>query len=139
MPEINRPQALVLGFGALAWLALLVILFLAPDLYDDELRPLGLAGVAIARLAFLAGITALLTIMAVGTLRRWRWAFWLLVLAMASGVLRIPVFALQALGVIPGSVPLWYAGLQAVVGIVQVLIAAAMLLGHRREGVWGAF
>jgi hypothetical protein len=36
-------------------------------------------------------------------------------------------------------VPLWYAGFQSVVGVVQVAIAMAMVVGYRRHGVWGAF
>lgn len=72
---MNRTQALVLGFTLVVWIALVAILVTAPDLFDAELRPLGLAEVAQARLAFLAGITALLALLAVGTLRRWRWMF----------------------------------------------------------------
>jgi hypothetical protein len=37
-------QALVLGFAIFAWMALVAILVGAPDVYDSELRPLGLAG-----------------------------------------------------------------------------------------------
>jgi hypothetical protein len=59
--------------------------------------------------------------------------------AFAAGALRVPVFGLQALRVIPLDVPLWYAGFQAVIGVVQVAIALAMVVGYRRNGVWGAF
>jgi hypothetical protein len=34
--------------------------------------------------------------------------------------------------------PLWYVILQGVIGLVQVLIALAMILGYRRSGVWGS-
>jgi hypothetical protein len=81
----------------------------------------------------------LLGLLAIGTLRRWRWTFWLLLIAFAASVLRLPLFALQVLGVISMDVPLWYATLQAIVGSVQVAIAAAMLAGYRKHGAWGAF
>jgi hypothetical protein len=32
----------------------------------------------------------------------------------------------------------WYVILQGVIGVVQVLIALAMILGYRRSGVWGS-
>ena len=123
---MNRTQALLIGFVILSWAALVAILVGAPDLYDTELRPLGLAGLPDVRLAFLAAITGLLVLLAIGTLRRWRWMFWLLLIAFAAGVLRVPLFALQVLGAVSSDVPLWYTGLQAVVGLVQVAIAAAM-------------
>jgi hypothetical protein len=136
---VNRTQGLVLGFTFVAWIALVAILVAAPELYDSELKPLGLARVALARFGFLAGVSALLALLAVGTLRRWRWVFWIVLVAFAAGALRVPVFGLQALGVMPPDVPLWYAGFQAVVGVVQVAIAAAMVAGYRRNGVWGPF
>jgi hypothetical protein len=136
---VNRTQALILGFSLAVWIALVGILLAAPEIYDAQLKPLGLAGVAQARLGFLAGITALLTLLAVGTLRRWRWVFWVVLIAFAAGVLRVPLFGLQVARVLPLDVPLWYAALQALIGIVQVAIAAAMLVGYRRNGVWGRF
>ena len=136
---MNRTQGLVLGFAIFIWMTLVAILVVAPGVYDTELRSLGLAGLPAVRLAFLALVTGLLAVLAIGTLRRWRWTFWLLLVAFAAGVLRVPVFALQALGAISSDVALWYAGVQAIVGIVQVAIAAAMFLGYRRQGPWGAF
>jgi hypothetical protein len=136
---MNRTQALLIGFVIFSWVALVAILVGAPDLYDAELRPLGLAGLPHVRLAFLAAITGLLVLLAIGTLRRWRWMFWLLLIAFAAGVLRVPLFGLQVLGAVSSDVPLWYAGFQAVVGVIQVAIAAAMVSGYRRHGPWGAF
>ena len=136
---MNRTQGLLIGFLILIWVALVAILVGAPDLYDTELRPLGLAGLPYVRLAFLAAITTLLVLLVIGTLRRWRWMFWLLLIAFAAGALRVPIFALQVRGAVSVDVPLWYAGLQGVVGIVQVAIAAAMFAGYRRSGPWGAF
>jgi hypothetical protein len=50
---VNRTQLVLLGFTACSWIALVVILIAAPDVYDAELKPLGLAGLVEARLAFL--------------------------------------------------------------------------------------
>jgi hypothetical protein len=136
---MNRTQALPVGFAFLSWLALVAILVGAPDVLDAELRPFGLAGIPEFRLAFLAAITGLLVLLAIGTLRRWRWMFWPLLIAFAAGVLRVPLFALQILGAVSSDAPLWYTGLQAVVGVIQVAIAAAMFSGYRRHGPWGAF
>jgi len=35
--------------------------------------------------------------------------------------------------------PTWYVALQGLIGVVQVLIAIAMLAGYRKGGVWGDF
>ena len=35
------------------------------------------------------------------------------------------------------STPSWYVAFQAVLGLAQFAIAAAMLVGYRRSGVWG--
>jgi hypothetical protein len=135
---MNRTQALVLGFVIVTWTALVVILIGAPDVFDSELKAYGLAGMPGVRLAFLAVITSLLVLLAIGALRRWRWTFWLVLIAFGAGILRAPLFALQLVGALPLDVPLWYAGLQAAVGIVQVAIAAVMVVDYRRHGPWGA-
>src|SRR5206468_1778435 len=88
---MNRTQALLIGFVIFSWVALVAILVGAPEMYDAQLRPLGLAGLPYARLAFLATITGLLVLLAIGTLRRWRWMFWLLLVAFAAGILRVPL------------------------------------------------
>jgi hypothetical protein len=135
---MNRTQALLIGFLIVSWVALVAILVGAPDVYDAQLRSLGLAGLPQVNFAFLVGVTSLLVVVAIGTLRRWRWTFWLVLIAFAAGVLHVPAFALQVLGIISTDVPLWYAAMQAVIGIVQVVIAGAMFVGYRRHGVWGA-
>lgn len=138
MVELNRTQWLVISFIAMAVIALLVILGLAPEFYDAQLQPLGLSGPA-PRLIFLALLAVLLVVLVIATLRRWRWAFWLFLVAMAAGVLRLPAFGLQLVGVLPLDVPVWYAALQAVIGMVQVGVALLMYRGYRHHGVWGAF
>ncbi len=91
-------------------------------------------------LAFLAALSAFLVLLGVGVVRRWRWVFWLVVVAFVlGGVLRVPVSILQLSGVLPAEGPAWYVLLQAIIGLVQVAIGLAMLAGYRRSGVWGSF
>jgi hypothetical protein len=100
---VNRTQALVLGFFVLAMTSLLVILAAAPEVYDQALRlPTGNRAVEIAFLAALLGFIALLGI---GVLRRWRWAFWLILVAFLAGVLRVPVAILQLTEVLTADGP----------------------------------
>jgi hypothetical protein len=84
-------------------------------------------------------LTAFLGLLTVGVLRRWRWTFWLVLLAFLAGVLRVPVAILQLTGVLAADVPIWYVTFQGVIGLAQVAIGLAMLAGYRRAGLWGAF
>ena len=134
---VNRTQALVLGFLVVALSSLLVILVAAPDVYDQALRLPD--GSARAEVTFLVGLTAFIGLLAVGVLRRWRWIFWLVLVAFLAGVLRVPVAVLQLTGVMSADVPAWYVAFQGVIGLAQVAIGLAMLAGYRRSGVWGSF
>ncbi len=134
---VNRTQALVLGFFVVALASLVVILVAAPEVYDQALRLR--EGSAAMEVAFLAALTAFIVLLTVGVLRRWRWIFWLVLVAFLAGVLRVPVAVLQLTGVLAADVPAWYVIFQAVIGLVQVAIGLAMLAGYRRSGVWGSF
>jgi hypothetical protein len=134
---VNRTQALVLGFFGVALGSLLVILVAAPDVYDQALRLPD--GSAVAEATFLVVLTGFLGLLSVGVLRRWRWIFWLVLVAFLAGALRVPVAILQLTGVLAADVPAWYVTFQGVIGLVQVAIGLAMVAGYRRAGVWGAF
>jgi hypothetical protein len=134
---VNRTQALVLGFFGVALVSLLVLLVAAPEVYDQALRLPDSSGVA--EVAFLAVLTGFLGLLTVGVLRRWRWIFWLVLVAFLAGVLRVPVAVLQLTGILPADVPAWYVTFQGVIGLAQLAIGLAMLTGYRRSGVWGAF
>jgi hypothetical protein len=120
------------------WVSLLVILVAAPDVYDEALR-LPADRVRPAEITFLAALSALIALLAVGVVRRWRWTFWLILVAFLFGVLRVPVAILQLTGVLAASTPSWYVLLQGFIGLAQFVIALAMLIGYRRSGVWGTF
>jgi hypothetical protein len=134
---VNRSQALVLAFMGAAVLILLVLLIADPAIYADSLRPLPQN--AWTDSVFFALLTAFLTVLAVGVIRRWRWIFWLVVVAFCAGALRVPASALELTGALPATSPGWYEVLQGVIGIVQLVIGLALIRGYRREGLWGRF
>ena len=137
LARLNRTQALVLAFLALAWASLVTIVMVAPEIYDQALR-LPAGEHKMAELAFLAVISAFIGLPVIGTLRRWRWTFWLMMVAFLLGVLRVPASGLEMAGVLTASGPTWYVLFQAVIGLVQFGIGLAMLASYRRAGVWGS-
>jgi threonine/homoserine/homoserine lactone efflux protein len=134
---ITRVQALVLAFFLMAWISLVAILVAAPEVYERRLRSLPGAQ-RIVEIVFVVALTAIIVLLSIGVLRRWRWTFWLILIAFLFGVLRIPVAVLQLSGQMTPDGPPWFVILQGVIGVVQVLIALAMILGYRRSGVWGS-
>jgi hypothetical protein len=117
--------------------SLVVIRAAAPDVYDQALR-LPSSWPRWTGIAFLLALTAFISLLAVGVLRRWRWLFWLILVAFLAGVLRVPVAILQLAGVLPVNVPSWYVVFQGLIGLAQLAIGLVMLVGYRRSGVWGA-
>ena len=129
----------MLGFTILAWASLVTILLAAPEVYDQDLQLPASSDRRLFKLAFLAALSAFLVLLGIGVVRRWRWMFWLIVVAFLAGVLRVPVSIMQLSGVLRAEAPTWYVLLQAIIGLVQVAIGLAMLAGYRRSGVWGSF
>src|SRR5438094_7946739 len=114
---LTRTQTLVIIFLAMAWLSIVAILIVAPDTYDEVLRlPPGV------RLVSLAALSAFIAVAMVGVLKRWRWTFWLLLVANLAGVLRVAASVLELLAIIPLTGPPWYVGLQAAIGVVQFVL-----------------
>jgi hypothetical protein len=134
--RINPTQGLVLGFTLAAWLSLIAILLIAPGVFAAALK-LPAAGSGVAEVTFLVAISALLGLLCVGVVRRWRWMFWLVLVAFLAGILRPPASLLELAGVLPMTGPGWYVVLQAAIGLVQFAIGLAMLSAFRRAGVWG--
>jgi hypothetical protein len=133
---VNRMQSLVLGFFAVAWMSLVIILVVEPEIYDSAMKlPAGRH--LIPELAFLGALSAFIALLAVGVLRRWRWTFWLILVAFLFGILRVPVSVLELSGVLPPAGPTWYVLFQALLGLVQVTIGLLMLAEYRRAGPWG--
>jgi len=138
MPVLSRTQVMVLAFGAAAWVAVVAILAVAPDVYDQALG-LPIVDRRPFEVAFLAALSIFLIILGTGVVRRWRWMFWLILVAFLAGLVRVPASALELAGTIPPQGPAWYVVLQGVIGAVQFVIGIAMLMGYRRSGVWGDF
>lgn len=139
MPRLNRTQVMVLGFLAAAWAALVALLAFAPDVFEQTLKQLPFADPHPFELVFVAALSVVLMIVAVGVVLRWRWTFWLMVAAFLAGLLRLPASVLELTGAISLHGPAWYAVLQGTIGVVQFTIAIAMLRGYRRGGPWGSF
>ena len=134
---LSRSQELTLCFFVFAWASLLVILAVSPEIYDQTLR-LAPGDDGIARLAFVVGLTVFIALLCFGVVRRWRWAFWLILVAFLAGVLRVPASVLELAGTLPAQGPTWYIVLQAVFGVVQFAIGLVMLADYRRSRrAWG--
>ena len=127
----------MLGFFLVVLVSLVVIRAATPDVYDQALR-LPASWPPWAGIAFLLALAAFIALLAVGVLQRWRWTFWLILVAFLAGVLRVPVAILQLAGVLPTNLPSWYVVFQGLIGLAQLAIGLAMLAGYRRSGVWGA-
>jgi hypothetical protein len=135
---VNRTQSLVLGFFAFVWVSLVIILLVEPGIYDSAMK-LPSGNHLLADLAFLGAITAFILLLVVGVLRRWRWTFWLILVAfLIGGVLRVPASLLGLAGVLPAAGPTWYLLFQVLLGVVQVVIGLLMLADYRRAGPWGS-
>ena len=135
---INRTQGLVLGFFVVAWVALVVMLAVSAAVRDVTVRRMPGAG-APAIIGFVVALLVFLTALAIGVLRRWRWAFWAILVAFAAGWVRVPVAVLQLSGRMVPEGPAWYVFVQGVIGVIQVAVAVAMFIGYRRSGPWGSF
>jgi len=125
----------VLGVFLVAWVSLLVILVAAPDVYDQALSLPDGRG---TELAFLAALSGLIGLLVVGVVRRWRWTFWLILVAFLFGVLRVPVAVLQLTGVLAAHTPAWYVLYQGLLGVAQCGIGLVMVVDYRRSGAWRA-
>jgi hypothetical protein len=139
---INRTKALVLALFAAYWLTVVTILVAARDVYDEVLDqairvPAG--DQRLAEIAVLLVLTALLGLLSTGVIRGWRWTFWLILVVFMAGILHVLVSGLQLVGAMANEAPGWYVLLQLVVGLIQFVIALAMLAGYRRAGLWGTF
>ena len=139
---MTRIKVLVLALFSVYWVIVVVILVAARDVYDQALpqeavrlagnQRLAEIGVLLVATAFFAGIS-------IGVIRGWRWTFWLILVVFLVGIWRVPASALQLALIVPSQDPAWSVVLQAVVGLIQFIIALAMLAGYRKAGVWGAF
>ena len=138
---MNRTKVFVLALFAGYWVFVVVLLVAARGFYDSllpqEVRLPGnnqLPG----EIGTLLAASALFAVLSIGVVRSWGWTFWLILIVFLVGIVRVPAAALQLTGIVPRQGPVWDVVLQAVVGLIQFVIALAMLAGYRKAGVWGA-
>ena len=136
----RRLQFVLVAFFVLAAASFVVIYLVTPEIYVQTLmlKPRAAESHPAVVTAFMVAILALVTVLAVGVLRRWRWLFWLVLAAFGASALDIPGTILELVGVIPIAVPLWYALARMAVAAIQVMIAIWMLRLYRRHGVWAS-
>jgi len=132
---MNRIKAAVLALFGLYWLAVVVILAADRPILDQVG---GLPGRGpSADIGAVLVLTALLTLLSAGVIRGWRWTFWLILVVFLLGIRTVPVAALELSGRLTQQGPTWYVLFMVVVGLAQLGIGVAMLIGWRRSGVWG--
>lgn len=130
-------RAIVAFFGSVVVL-LLAIYLLAPSIYVQTLGQTATASDAhpLAANVFLAAILMFAAMLCIGVVRRWRWLFWLMLVAFLASILVIPAGILQLYGVIPIPQPAWYTVLRMAVSLVEVALGLWMLHVWRECGVW---
>jgi len=137
---MNHTKVFVLALFAGYWVFLVVLLVTARGFYDSQLpQEVRLPGNNQwpGEIGTLLVATALFAVLSIGVIRSWRWTFWLILIVFLVGIVRVPAAALQLAGSVPRQDPVWAAVLQAVVGLIQFVIAVTMLAGNRKAGVWG--
>jgi hypothetical protein len=134
----RRLQLTLLAFFLLAVLFLVVVYVAAPSIYTNTLllMPSLTGRYPAAATLLLIGIGGFLAIVMVGVLRRWRWVFWLVLVAFAGMILDIPATILQLAGILPSLFPVWYSLCRMGTSLIAVGIAVWMLQLYRRYGVW---
>lgn len=134
-----RLRAVLLAFCATAVASLIVIYVVAPAIYVQTLMltPDPADTHPLVTTLFMVAITLLVAVLAVGILRRWRWVFWLVLLAFTLSALQIVAFPFELAGVVSPHIPAWYALFRALVAVVQLAIGIWMIRIYRRCGVWG--
>jgi hypothetical protein len=138
-PEARRRvQGGVIAFFCAVALSLIAIYVLAPRTYTSILGAKVAASENHPLIAtvFCGAILLFIAVLIVGVLRRWRWLYWLLVLAFTFSALQIPAGALELTGVLPDPFPAWYTVYRTIVAAAEVGLGTWMLLVWRRWGVW---
>ncbi len=134
----RRLQLTLLAFFLLAVLFLVVVYVAAPSIYTNTLllMPSLTGRYPAAATLLLIGIGGFFAIVMVGVLRRWRWVFWLVLVAFGGMNLDLPVTLLQLTGILPALFPVWYSLCRMSASLIAVGIAVWMFQLYQRYGVW---
>lgn len=135
----KRLRVALLAFCAAATAGLIAIYAVAPDIYVQTLmlHPDPAAAHPLAATLFMAAVVLFVAVLAIGIARRWRWLFWLVLLAFTLSALQIVALPFELAGAVSPHIPAWYALLRALVAVVQLAIGLWMIRIYRRCGVWG--
>lgn len=133
-------QRFIVAFFGSMFVVLVVLYLAAPAIY---VRALKLAAVSassdshpLAINIFFVAILAFVVTLSLGTIRRWRWVFWLALIAFLASILEIPAGILQLLDVIPIDQPAWYVILRMAISLVEFALGIWLLRAWRTCGVW---
>jgi hypothetical protein len=128
---------MLFAFGALALVFLVAIYLFTPEIYLETLmlRPSAADRRPLVVTAFLAAIVLWVALLGVGIVRRWRWVFWLILVAFTFSALQIAAAALELAGILVLTVPAWYGVARALVAVIQLGVGIWMLQLYRRYGV----
>lgn len=134
----RRLERTLLAFFLLATLFAIVVYVADPSIYSNILLlgPSPTDPHPFATTLFLLALVVFLIVLTVGVRRRWRWLFWLLLIAFGAMILDIPVTILQLVGLLPALFPVWYNLCRMGVSLLAVLIAIWMFLIYRHYGIW---
>ena len=116
-----RPAPVTKSWSVPLWMTGLAVVMVYADTLNLRLRA-GLSGWGL-----LLPLTAVLLLLFVGTVRRWRWTHWLVVAAFLGGILRVAASVLQLTGSLPAVGPGWYIVGLAGVGVAQFLFGLAVI------------
>lgn len=134
----KRLQIALLAFCGVALAILLVVYTVAPEIYVQTLmlRPDPADTHPLVTTAFMAAIALLVAVLAMGVIWRWRWVFWLVLIAFVLSGLQIVALPFELAGILPPQYPVWYALFRALVAAAQLAIGLWMIRIYRRCGVW---
>src|SRR5690242_14147223 len=90
------------AFGAVALVFLGAIYLFAPEIYLQTLmlRPTAADRRPLIVTVFLAAVVLWIVLLGVGIVRRWRWVFWLILLAFTFSALQIAAAVLELAGIL---------------------------------------
>lgn len=133
-------QRFIVAFFGSMFVVLVVLYLAAPAIYVQALK-LDTATASsdshpLAINIFFVAILAFVVTLSLGTIRRWRWVFWLALIAFLASILEIPAGILQLLDVIPIDQPAWYVILRMAISLVEFALGIWMLRAWRTCGVW---
>lgn len=134
----RRLEQALIAFFVMCAVFVVVVYVTAPSVYTTSLM---LSSSPADRYPFpitlfLGALLMFIAALIIGVLRRWRWLFWLLLVAFGFSVLAVPVMILQLMGRVPDSFPTWYSLCRLGVALLEVGLAIWMAQVYRRYGVW---